>query len=106
MSGSNGSAPRTDYLPARPPAPTIDVAKLAQEVAKALPPERKALGIQEAAQSLGVSVDYFKAHIAPDLRIVRRGRRKLVPTAELDRWLDEAATYALPPDRAVRRVAP
>ena len=98
MSAGNNAAPRTDYLPARPLAPTIDVADLAREVAKALPPERKALGLQEAAQSLGVSTDYFKEHIAPDLRIVRRGRRKLIPTTELDRWLDEAATYALPPD--------
>ena len=93
----NGTAPRTDFLPAaRPPAPTIDVAELAREVAKALPPERKALGLQEAAQSLGVSADYFMEHIAPDLRIVRRGRRRIIPAAELDRWLEEAATFALP----------
>ena len=102
MSATNGTAPRTDYKsdhPAmRPAASTIDVGKLAREIAKSLPPERKALGLQEAAQSLGVSTDYFKEHIAPDLRIVRRGRRRLIPTAELDRWLEEAATYALPFD--------
>lgn len=100
MSAKNGTAPRTDYLPPRPPAPSIDVAKLAREIAKALPVERKALGLQEAARSLGVSNDFFLAHIAPSLRIVRKGRRKLVPTAELDRWLDEAATFALPSDPA------
>jgi hypothetical protein len=91
-----GEPPRTDYLPARPPAATIDLAKLAREIVRATPPERKALGLDEAATSLGVSVDYLKQHILPDLRIVRRGRRKLIPTTELDRWLDEAATYALP----------
>ncbi len=56
---------------------------------------RLALSPDEAAQSLGVSRDYFDAHIAPDLRIVRRGRRKLVPIAELERWLDRAAALTL-----------
>ena len=104
MSAGNGTAPRSDWRSdhpvMRPKAPSINVPELAQEVAKALSVERKALGLQEAAQSLGVSIDYFKQHIAPDLRTVRRGRRKLVPTAELDRWLDEAATFALPSDPA------
>jgi hypothetical protein len=30
-----------------------------------------------------------------ELRIVRRGRRRLIPVRELERWLDENATRAL-----------
>lgn len=41
---------------------------------------------EEAATSLGVSVDFFKEHIAPELRIIRRGRLRLVALAELERW--------------------
>lgn len=56
---------------------------------------RLALSPDEAAAALGVSRDHFDEHIGPELRIVRRGRRKLVPTAELTRWLDEAAARTL-----------
>ncbi len=30
-----------------------------------------------------------------ELRVVRKGRRRLIPVKELVRWLDEQATYAL-----------
>ena len=40
---------------------------------------RLALSRAEAAQSLGVSIDYLDEHVLPELRIVRRGRRKLDP---------------------------
>ena len=43
---------------------------------------------------LGVSRDYFDEHILPDLRVVRRGRRILIALAELERWLDRAASRA------------
>src|SRR3954451_20711137 len=39
-----------------------------------------------AAEALGVSLDTFERHVLPDLRVVRRGRRVLVPTRELERW--------------------
>jgi hypothetical protein len=94
MSAENGNGLRTDYRP----RPVVDPAQLAAEIAKAAAVPRKALGLEEAATSLGVSTDYFKEHIAPELRIVRRGRRKLVPVTELDRWLDAAATFALDPE--------
>jgi excisionase family DNA binding protein len=51
-------------------------------------PHRYALTVVEAAASIGVSRDYFDEHVLPELRAVRRGRRILVPTAELARWLD------------------
>jgi hypothetical protein len=50
---------------------------------------RLALSVSEACESLGVSWDTWKTHIAPDVRIVRIGRRKLVAVTELQRWLDE-----------------
>lgn len=56
---------------------------------------RLALTPVEAAACLGVSRDFFDQHILPELRIVRRGRRRLVPTRELDRWLDRTASLPL-----------
>lgn len=50
---------------------------------------RLALSVTEAAQALGVSVDFLAEHIAPDLRWCRRGRKKLVAVSELERWLSE-----------------
>jgi excisionase family DNA binding protein len=56
---------------------------------------RLALSPDEAAATLGVSRDYFDEHVAPDLRIVRRGRRRIVPVRELERWLDQEAARAV-----------
>ena len=53
---------------------------------------RLALTKAEAAEALGVSVDFFEDHIMCELRIVRRGRRRLIPVAELVRWLRAAPT--------------
>ena len=58
-------------------------------------PPRLALSKAEAAQALGVSVDYFEDHIISELRIVRRGRRRLIPVNELQKWLDTAASRVL-----------
>jgi excisionase family DNA binding protein len=55
---------------------------------------RLALSKQEAAQALGVSVTFFEAEIAHELRMVRRGRRRLVPVRELERWLEQQADLA------------
>ena len=40
----------------------------------------------EAAAALGVSRAFFLETIAPELRVIRRGRRKLYRVAELERW--------------------
>jgi hypothetical protein len=53
---------------------------------------RLALSMTEAAQALGVSPDFFAEHIAPELRIVRRGRRKIVAVRELEAWLEANAS--------------
>ncbi len=50
-----------------------------------------AVGRQEAARLLGVGVDFFDEHVAPEVSVVRRGRRVLVPRAELERWLSTHA---------------
>jgi excisionase family DNA binding protein len=58
-------------------------------------PARLALTRAEAAASLGVSLDSFERYIQGDLRLVRRGRLRLVPVAELERWLDWNAARTL-----------
>jgi hypothetical protein len=55
----------------------------------AAPVPRLALSKPEAAAALGVGLDFFEEHVAPELRIVRRGRRKLIDLRELERWLAE-----------------
>jgi excisionase family DNA binding protein len=59
-------------------------------------PPRLALNPEEAAASLSVSRDFFDKHILPELRIVRRGRRRLIPISELERWLTKTAERTLP----------
>jgi excisionase family DNA binding protein len=56
---------------------------------------RLAFSKAEASAALGVSVDFFEQHVMPELRIVRRGRRRLIPLAELERWLTENASMVL-----------
>ena len=51
---------------------------------------RLALTKAEAAEALGVSVDFLEEHVLPELRIVRRGRRRLIALRELQRWLDDS----------------
>ena len=58
-------------------------------------PPRLALTREEAARSLGVSLDSFERYIQPDLKLIRRGRLRLVPTSELERWVSESAQRTL-----------
>lgn len=53
----------------------------------------------EAAESIGVSRDFFDEHVLPELRVVRRGRKVLVPVPELERWLAESAALTLEAER-------
>jgi hypothetical protein len=48
---------------------------------------RVALSRQEAALSPGMSLDSFERYVQPELRLIRRGKLRLVPLAELKRWL-------------------
>lgn len=56
---------------------------------------RLALSPDEAAAALGVSRDFLDEHIAPELRWIRRGRRKFIALRELERWLAESAKRPL-----------
>ena len=64
-----------------------------------------ALNVEEACAALGVSWDFWAEHIAPEVRVVRRGRRKLVAVSELEQWLErngEATSNANAPTTARR----
>jgi hypothetical protein len=52
---------------------------------------RIALTPCEAAAAIGVGPDFFDAQVAPELRLIRRGRKRLVPIIELERWTAENA---------------
>lgn len=56
---------------------------------------RLALSKAEAAAALGVSVDFLEQHVMAELRIVRRGRRRLIPVREIERWLEREAALTL-----------
>ncbi len=66
---------------------------MARKLAASIP--RIALTPPEAAAAIGVGPDFFDANVAPELRIVRRGRKRLVPVAELERWAVENAEHVL-----------
>lgn len=55
------------------------------------PIPRVALTPPEAAAALGVGSTFFDAEIAPELRVIRRGRKRLIPLVELERWTAENA---------------
>jgi hypothetical protein len=59
------------------------------------PIPRLALTREEAAAAIGMSLDSFERHVQPTLRLVRLGRMRLVPVAELDSWLSENAERAV-----------
>ena len=56
------------------------------------PVPRIALTQQEACASLGCREEFFVEHVRPYLRVVRRGRKRLFPVAELRRAVDETGT--------------
>jgi excisionase family DNA binding protein len=59
------------------------------------PVPRLALTIEQTCEALGVSWDTWHEHIAGEIRIVRLGRRQLVPVSEIQRWLDTRSETAL-----------
>jgi hypothetical protein len=56
---------------------------------------RLALTRQEAAAALGMSINSFERHVQPELRLVRRGKLRLIPVREIERWLEDNSDLAL-----------
>jgi helix-turn-helix protein len=56
---------------------------------------RLAVTRAEAARALGVSINSFERHVQPELKIVRRGKLRLIPVREIERWLEENAEWTL-----------
>jgi hypothetical protein len=56
-------------------------------------PGQLAMTRAEAARALGVSINSFERHVQPELKIVRRGRLRLIPVHEIERWLEENAEW-------------
>jgi hypothetical protein len=57
---------------------------------------RIALTREEAAASLGMgSVDSFERYVQPHVRMIRRGRLRLVPVSELQRWAEQSSERVL-----------
>ncbi len=54
-----------------------------------------ALSKPDAAAALGMSVDSFERYVMADVRCIRRGRMRLFPVVELQRWADENAERTL-----------
>ena len=59
-----------------------------------------ALPKPQAAAALGMSVDSFERYVMADVRCVRRGRMRLFPVAELERWANDNAERLLGSDAA------
>jgi hypothetical protein len=55
-----------------------------------------ALTRDEAATALGIGLDSFERYVQPHIRMIRWGRMRLVPVAELRRFADQAAAPTLP----------
>jgi excisionase family DNA binding protein len=60
---------------------------------------RLAYSPDEAAAALGVSRDFLDEHVMPELRVIRKGRRRLIPVRELERWVRETASFAVGGER-------
>jgi excisionase family DNA binding protein len=65
-----------------------------------------ALSIEDAADLLSISRDSFERHVMSELRLVRVGRRLLVPVRELDQWLEQHSAIPLVAELSTRRSHP
>ena len=50
----------------------------------------------EAARLLSVSRNHFDRHVRDELRLIRSGRKVLVPVTELETWIVRNAARTLP----------
>jgi hypothetical protein len=42
-----------------------------------------------------MSINSLERHVQPELRLVRRGKLRLIPMREIERWLEENADLAV-----------
>ncbi len=45
----------------------------------------------EAAAALGMGLTSFKKYVQPHVRVIRRGKLRVIPVGELERWAEENA---------------
>ena len=46
----------------------------------------------EAAEMLGVGRSFFYDQVLPELRTIYRGKKRLIPVKEIERWVERNAT--------------
>lgn len=73
----------------------MSVARTPDLAPRLAPIPRITLTPDEAAHALGCSRDFFDEHIAPELRVIRKGRRRLYAVRELEHWAEREAALAL-----------
>lgn len=56
---------------------------------------RLALMPDEAAAAIGVGRTFFDEQVLPQIKIVRRGKKRIIPVDELTRWLERNASRVL-----------
>jgi hypothetical protein len=59
------------------------------------PPPPVATGLDGGAAMLNISRDHFERHVAPALRVIRSGRRKLYLVRDIERWAEQSAARTL-----------
>ena len=59
------------------------------------PSDRLAVSVAEASALLSMSIDSFEKFVQPEIKMVRRGRLRLVPRRELERWLECSSSIQL-----------
>jgi hypothetical protein len=54
-----------------------------------------AVSRETAAEMVGMSIDSFERYVQPEVKIIRRGKLRLVPVEELRRWAESNAERTL-----------
>ena len=54
-----------------------------------------ALSRENAARALDMSLDSFERYVQPELRLIRKGRLRLVPRVEIEKWAERNAEHVL-----------
>lgn len=65
------------------------------------PVPRFSLTREEAAASLGMGLTSFEQYVQPEVRVIRKGKLRLIPCADLEKWADRNAARTLPDERQV-----